>query len=446
MHTTTCAPAHTHTHSHTHSHSHTTCAPAPTRPHTRRYVQWRVEHDGVFASYQQCNLLNTSHPDPANASAWGCAAAAGTAAAVQIPGNATDAALCAAPACAATLRARLGWEDRGADSGAWQPTPPPKPARRPSAACVRAFGALCGNTTRARGFTGCAECLASEDARGAPLRGPCTYREIANGMGMPGTNASLCPTPRPLPAACTHDVAAHCEGFLPPSTPSPRFGPANWSACHKCVGGYAKNATAHWNPRTSTAGPCGLEPRVAHRPDPPGRVLPEAVVFGMCRGAPPPSAPPPLSNATWPGKGWLPNSRLVRRLVRGSWFSTPAAGECVGEQRPGDGSGCAWRAVQMQRVVNYSCANARVGAAVIARNQPCFGRCSDGGDAFPRAPSDCWTRCFYNTLLGNTTFGDPGLRAGDVVVPFANAFKPEADGGCPDLPPLLPPPPRAHTP
>ena len=89
----------------------------------------------------------------------------------------------------------------------------------------------------------------------------------------------------------------------------------------------------------------------------------------------------------------------------------------------------------MERVVNYTCVNARVGAAVIARNPLCFRACTaDGGEPFPHDPSDCWTRCFYNTLLGNSSLGDPGMQAADVAGPFADAFKPEAKGGCPELP------------
>ena len=395
------------------------------------YVQWQVEHDGIFAGYQECNLLNTSL-DPTNASAWACANASSG---VHIPGNSTDKDLCAEPVCASTLRARLGWEDRGADSGAWQPPPPPRSSNRPSTACTHAFAALCGGNTTQRGFTGCMECLRSEGAHGSALRrGPCTYREIANGLAV-GTNASFCPRPAPLPQACVRDVAVRCGAFLPPSgTIAPSFTSANWSACHRCVDNWAKNATAHWNHK-SKVGPCGLAPhQKAH--DAPPSVLASAVIFGMCKGAPPPSAPPPLSNASWPGKGWLPNARLMRRLVQGSWFSTPAAGQCSGAQRPGQsGSGdCSWRAVRMERVVNYTCVNARVGAAVIARNPLCFRACAtDGGEPSPNDPSDCWTRCFYNTLLGNSSFGDPGMQAVDVTTPFADAFKPEADGGCPEL-------------
>ena len=71
--------------------------------------------------------------------------------------------------------------------------------------------------------------------------------------------------------------------------------------------------------------------------------------------------------------GWRPNPRLVSKKLGGSWFSTPAAGECAGEavrsrqqsvvpcdlwvyfdtllvcQRPGDGSGCTYSGEEICR-------------------------------------------------------------------------------------------------
>ena len=47
---------------------------------------------------------------------------------------------------------------------------------------------------------------------------------------------------------------------------------------------------------------------------------------------------------------------LAQRL-NGTWYSTEAEGQCVGESRPGDGSGCFWRLLENSRVVNASCVN-----------------------------------------------------------------------------------------
>ena len=131
---------------------------------------------------------------------------------------------------------------------------------------------------------------------------------------------------------------------------------------------------------------------------------------------------------------WYPNMGRISKLLQGSWFSTPAGGQCANGHRPGDGSGCRWRAVALERAVNYSCVNARIGDAVIKSNPPCFSKCGDGREGFPKDPSDCWTLCFFNTILGNSTFGYPGLKAAAITTPFNNAFKPEADGGCPEVP------------
>jgi hypothetical protein len=49
---------------------------------------------------------------------------------------------------------------------------------------------------------------------------------------------------------------------------------------------------------------------------------------------------------------------LAQRL-NGSWYSTEAEGECVGDARPGDGSGCYWRLLENTRIVNASCVNGR---------------------------------------------------------------------------------------
>ena len=90
-------------------------------------------------------------------------------------------------------------------------------------------------------------------------------------------------------------------------------------------------------------------------------------------------------------------------------------------------------------MVNYTCANARLGSAVIRRNPACFARCPEShladneSRAFPRNPSDCWLFCFFNTLLGNSTLQLKGMTAVDIIQPLTHAFDPETEGGCPDL-------------
>ena len=51
-------------------------------------------------------------------------------------------------------------------------------------------------------------------------------------------------------------------------------------------------------------------------------------------------------------------------MLGGYWYSTPAAGECKGDARPADGSGCTWRTVKTEKYTNASCVTAKVDAAV----------------------------------------------------------------------------------
>jgi hypothetical protein len=66
-----------------------------------------------------------------------------------------------------------------------------------------------------------------------------------------------------------------------------------------------------------------------------------------------------------PGGGGLPASQMMiidkimplAQTLNGTWYSTEVEGQCVGEARPGDGSGCYWRLLEIARVVNASCVN-----------------------------------------------------------------------------------------
>jgi hypothetical protein len=53
---------------------------------------------------------------------------------------------------------------------------------------------------------------------------------------------------------------------------------------------------------------------------------------------------------------------------RGEWYSHPAAGECTGTARVGDGSGCTWRVVATSRAINASCMYAHLDANVEAKD------------------------------------------------------------------------------
>jgi hypothetical protein len=44
----------------------------------------------------------------------------------------------------------------------------------------------------------------------------------------------------------------------------------------------------------------------------------------------------------------------VEKKLGGIWYSTPAAGQCTGARRPGDGSGCTWRVARARVTIRLS--------------------------------------------------------------------------------------------
>ena len=77
--------------------------------------------------------------------------------------------------------------------------------------------------------------------------------------------------------------------------------------------------------------------------------------------------------------------------------------------------------------------------AVEDHGAACFAKC---GPSPTTNVTDCWTLCFYQTLLGRQPLppfakidGAEPMAAAQLVGPFLNAFKPEGEGGCPGTPP-----------
>lgn len=139
-------------------------------------------------------------------------------------------------------------------------------------------------------------------------------------------------------------------------------------------------------------------------------------------------SPSPPSPAPWPANGYE-----LQTLVGGNWYSTPAAGRCAPGVPIGTG-GCSWRVVEVARTINASCANTRVFEAA-RKVATCFDACPDGHLTDPVNPSDCWTICLFQTILGswNATTGHKGMLSHDLVQPWLSAFSSVADGGCPDV-------------
>jgi len=158
--------------------------------------------------------------------------------------------------------------------------------------------------------------------------------------------------------------------------------------------------------------------------------IPKGVTHSPCI----PGAPcdkKPLPPAPWPANGYE-----LQSLLQGHWFSTRAESECVGAARPGDGSACTWRLLPTGQVAkNVSCVHRKVMESVMAKNQTCFSSCADGNNPLPSNPSNCWTECTFQTIIGTWTglSGTPGMSAAELVATFDNAMAPVAKGGCPAI-------------
>jgi hypothetical protein len=131
-----------------------------------------------------------------------------------------------------------------------------------------------------------------------------------------------------------------------------------------------------------------------------------------------------------PGAAYMPSYlRDTAKLVGGKWYSTPAAGECTGAGRPGDGSGCTWKVMETITTINQSCVREHVFGAVEKNCPLAFRSCPQ---PYNRS-ADCYSAVFFDSFLGNATFGCTPMSRAELLVPWDAAFS----GGCPSL---VPPP------
>ena len=103
----------------------------------------------------------------------------------------------------------------------------------------------------------------------------------------------------------------------------------------------------------------------------------------------------------------------------GIWYSTPHAGECKDGHRVGDGSGCTWRLVDRQKIVNASCMYGSIDAAVVEQAPSCFSACPQPKNV----TSSCYLKCYTETTAA---MSDEQLTA-----PWTASFA----GGCPEFKP-----------
>eukprot|EP01052_Picozoa_sp_SAG31_P007009 SAG31_NODE_330_length_17593_cov_4.817891_4_plen_185_part_00 len=119
-------------------------------------------------------------------------------------------------------------------------------------------------------------------------------------------------------------------------------------------------------------------------------------------------------------------------VLGGYWYSTPAAGQCIGTARPGDGSGCTWRLIATEKYSNASCVDAKVDAAVEKYNHPCFAQCPGGA---ANSTSACYLSCYDQAINGGGSVQK--MPVDQVTRPWVTAQEKDdpAAGGCPALDP-----------
>ena len=118
--------------------------------------------------------------------------------------------------------------------------------------------------------------------------------------------------------------------------------------------------------------------------------------------------------------------------MSGYWYSTQSVGHCGVESDEAAAEQCTWRLPEVKKVVHRcvklstscygtcskscqlsttccvvhsDCVNGQIVAAVVKRNSSCF-------NALPQPnnkTTDGWIECFFNSLLGNHTTGQPSL-------------------------------------
>lgn len=120
-------------------------------------------------------------------------------------------------------------------------------------------------------------------------------------------------------------------------------------------------------------------------------------------------------------------------ILPGMWYSTQKIGNC---DEPSSLK-CMWRSAKTVKIANATCVNDRVVALVEQTGKQCFNACGP-----KKVTSDCYITCFMQTVLGNTTAGTPPKVAASRIMQIFNAAFTSDDpskGGCPSLPPYVPP-------
>lgn len=143
---------------------------------------------------------------------------------------------------------------------------------------------------------------------------------------------------------------------------------------------------------------------------------------------------------------WNHWKSYISLQTKGLWYSTPKEGNCAAH------GACAWRLVSTLKTINASCANDRLheaieGKAASMSHPSCFQRCSQPLNR----TSDCYILCLVQTVIGrdpfNLTSVQTPMTSDELASPLDKAitFEDPSRGGCPALPPYVPPASRLAT-
>jgi len=129
-------------------------------------------------------------------------------------------------------------------------------------------------------------------------------------------------------------------------------------------------------------------------------------------------------SGTW-GNHW---GGSVGVAVGGLWYSTTSSGLCRKGTTLGH-EGCTWRYTAPARYYESGCVDSRVDSAVEAHGRVCFSGCPQPHNQ----TSLCYSECYASTLEGDPIHNITAMQSKQVTQPWADAFLPAAQGGCPEL-------------
>jgi len=118
----------------------------------------------------------------------------------------------------------------------------------------------------------------------------------------------------------------------------------------------------------------------------------------------------------------------LAQSLNGTWYSTQAAGECKPGQAVGDG--CYWRVVNQSSNVNATCVNGNLIQTAIDYNPSCWKACPQPTNT----TSDCYIKCLFDTVAGNTDEGDKAMPPSLLTAAFEQSFDSSAAHGCAQVP------------